>query len=95
MGDMLLTGKKVLVVDDDAKTVELAKLYLSRDGYRVLTSGDGKETPGLSRANHPANHPDILSSSASCCPAPMALRYSASSEKSPTFLSSCLPPVYR
>ena len=38
-----MTGKRVLVVDDDAKTVELVKLYLNRDGYRVLTSQNGIE----------------------------------------------------
>ena len=29
-----MAGKKVLVVDDDVKTVELVRLYLNRDGYR-------------------------------------------------------------
>ena len=48
-----MAGKKVLVVDDDAKTVELVKLYLNRDGYRVLTAGDGNEALRLARENHP------------------------------------------
>ena len=48
-----MSGKKVLVVDDDAKTAELVKLYLSRDGYRVLTAGDGNEALRLARENHP------------------------------------------
>ena len=38
-----MTGKRVLIVDDDRKTVELVKLYLNRDGYRVLTAYDGIE----------------------------------------------------
>jgi DNA-binding response OmpR family regulator len=48
-----MAGKKVLVVDDDVKTVELVKLYLNRDGYRVITSGDGNEALKLARENHP------------------------------------------
>ncbi|MFC2041587.1 response regulator transcription factor [Chloroflexota bacterium] len=45
--------KRVLVVDDDAKTVELVKLYLNRDGYRVLTAYDGVEALRLAREGHP------------------------------------------
>jgi two-component system alkaline phosphatase synthesis response regulator PhoP len=48
-----MTGKRVLVVDDDAKTVELVKLYLKRDGYRVLTAYDGLEALRLAREGHP------------------------------------------
>jgi DNA-binding response OmpR family regulator len=48
-----MTGKKVLVVVDDAKTVELVKLYLNRDGYRVITAGDGNEALRLARENSP------------------------------------------
>ena len=46
-------GKKVLVVDDDVKTVELVKLYLKRDGYRVITAYEGKEALHLARETHP------------------------------------------
>ena len=48
-----MSGKKVLVVDDDVKTVELVKLYLSRDGYRVLAAYDGTEALRLARENRP------------------------------------------
>jgi two-component system alkaline phosphatase synthesis response regulator PhoP len=48
-----VAGKKVLVVDDDVKTVELVKLYLNRDGYRVLTAYDGIEALRLAREGHP------------------------------------------
>jgi DNA-binding response OmpR family regulator len=41
------------VVDDDAKTVELVKLYLNRDGYRVLTANDGVEALRLAQEGHP------------------------------------------
>ncbi len=48
-----MAGKRVLVVDDDVRTVELVKLYLSRDGYRVLTAYDGIEALRLARESHP------------------------------------------
>ena len=48
-----MSGKRVLVVDDDVKTVELVKLYLNRDGYRVLTAYDGNEALKLARENQP------------------------------------------
>jgi two-component system alkaline phosphatase synthesis response regulator PhoP len=51
--EIAMPGKKVLVVDDDTKTVELVKLYLNRDGYRVLTAYDGNEALRLARENHP------------------------------------------
>ena len=48
-----MAGKKVLVVDDDVKTVELVKLYLNRDGYRVITAYDGVQALRLAREAHP------------------------------------------
>jgi len=48
-----MARKRVLVVDDDAKTVELVKLYLNRDGYKVLTAYDGIEALRLARESHP------------------------------------------
>ncbi len=48
-----MASKRVLVVDDDVKTVELVKLYLNRDGYRVLTAYDGIEALRLARESHP------------------------------------------
>jgi len=33
----------VLVVDDERNIVELARLYLAKDGYRVLTARDGAQ----------------------------------------------------
>ena len=48
-----MSNKKVLVVDDDVKTVELVKLYLNRDGYRVITAYDGVEALRLAREAHP------------------------------------------
>jgi two-component system alkaline phosphatase synthesis response regulator PhoP len=48
-----MAGKKILVVDDDVKTVELVRLYLNRDGYRVLTAYDGVEALRIARESHP------------------------------------------
>jgi DNA-binding response OmpR family regulator len=48
-----MAGKKVLVVDDDVKTVELVKLYLNRDGYRVITAYTGTDALQMTRENHP------------------------------------------
>ena len=48
-----MTNRRVLVVDDDAKTVELVKLYLNRDGYKVLVAYDGVEALRLARESHP------------------------------------------
>jgi DNA-binding response OmpR family regulator len=48
-----MAGKKVLVVDDDVKTVELVRLYLNRDGYQVLTAYDGIEALRLTHESCP------------------------------------------
>ncbi|MEP7360098.1 MAG: response regulator transcription factor, partial [Chloroflexota bacterium] len=34
-------NRPILVVDDDAKIVRLVKTYLERDGFTVVTAGDG------------------------------------------------------
>ena len=38
-----MSGQKVLVVDDEEHIVELARLYLSREGYQVEGVGDGSQ----------------------------------------------------
>ena len=48
-----MASKKVLVVDDDVKIVELVKLYLNRDGYHVITAHEGNEALRLARESHP------------------------------------------
>jgi DNA-binding response OmpR family regulator len=48
-----MANKTILVVDDDAKTVELVRLYLERDGHSVLTAYDGVEALRKFRENHP------------------------------------------
>jgi DNA-binding response OmpR family regulator len=48
-----MAGRKILVVDDDVKTVDLVKLYLDRDGFQVLTAYDGIEALRLARESCP------------------------------------------
>lgn len=44
---------KILVVDDDAKVVDVLKLYLNHDGYDVIPAYDGNEALRLARENRP------------------------------------------
>lgn len=48
-----MAGKRILVVDDDTKTVDLVKLYLNRDGYKVLTAYNGTDALRLAREARP------------------------------------------
>lgn len=48
-----MATKKILVVDDDAKTVDLVKLYLERDGHSVITAYDGPTALHSFRENQP------------------------------------------
>ena len=43
----------VLVVDDDSNVLELARLYLERDGHRVVSAGDGSAGLALARVEQP------------------------------------------
>jgi two-component system, OmpR family, alkaline phosphatase synthesis response regulator PhoP len=48
-----MSNKRVLIVDDDVKIVELVKLYLVRDGYHVITAYNGTDALKLARESHP------------------------------------------
>jgi len=48
-----MTRRKILVVDDERKIVELVRLYLEKDGYRVLVAYDGLEALELARQKRP------------------------------------------
>jgi two-component system alkaline phosphatase synthesis response regulator PhoP len=48
-----MNNKRVLIVDDDVKIVELVKLYLARDGYHVITAYNGTDALKLARESHP------------------------------------------
>jgi DNA-binding response OmpR family regulator len=43
----------ILVVDDDRKTVDLIRLYLEKDGYRVLVAHDGLKALEIARGRQP------------------------------------------
>jgi len=43
----------ILVVDDDRKTVDLIRLYLEKDGYRVLVAYEGQTALDLARNRRP------------------------------------------
>src|SRR5215813_477922 len=46
-------SRKILIVDDDHKTVDLLRLYLERDGYQVLAAHDGRQALELTRQRRP------------------------------------------
>jgi DNA-binding response OmpR family regulator len=50
---MEMTKDKILVVDDEKKIVDLLRLYLERDGYRVIAAYDGLEALTLARQGQP------------------------------------------
>ncbi len=52
-GTISLMNRKVLVVDDDKKTVDLVRLYLEKDGYQVLSAYDGQQALELARHKRP------------------------------------------
>ncbi len=52
-GSDSMSGRKVLVVDDEPKIVSLVKLYLEKDGYEVLVADDGKEAVDIARGSNP------------------------------------------
>jgi DNA-binding response OmpR family regulator len=37
-----MTGELILLVDDEPNIIELAQLYLEREGYRIITAANGK-----------------------------------------------------
>ena len=45
--------KKILVVDDEKKIVEILQAYLERDGYQVIAAFDGKTALALALKQHP------------------------------------------
>jgi DNA-binding response OmpR family regulator len=51
---MSLANRKILVVDDDRKIVDLARMYLEKDGYHVIAAYDGRAALELARRERPA-----------------------------------------
>jgi two-component system OmpR family response regulator len=46
-------AKKILVVDDEKKIVDILKAYLERDGYEVIAAYDGQAALELARRHSP------------------------------------------
>ena len=51
--NMPAASQTVLIVDDDPNVVALTRLYLERDGYRVLSAPDGARGLALARQERP------------------------------------------
>src|SRR3972149_11252498 len=49
-----MTGERILIVDDEAHLVELVRLYLERDGFRVESASDGAQGLRLALELRPA-----------------------------------------
>lgn len=49
-----MAAETILVVDDEANIRDLARLYLEKDGYRVVTAVDGQQALDLIRQEPPA-----------------------------------------
>ena len=49
-----MAGERILVVDDEPNIVELAKMYLEQEGYRVESASDGAQALELIQAQEPA-----------------------------------------
>jgi DNA-binding response OmpR family regulator len=48
-----MAHKKILVVDDEKKIVDIVKAYLERDGYRVIVAYDGRLALQMARSEFP------------------------------------------
>lgn len=49
-----MPNETILVVDDEANIRDLARLYLEKDGYKVILAQDGAQALKLIRKNEPA-----------------------------------------
>jgi len=52
-GRLYMVNKKILVVDDEKKIVDLVTAYLERDGYKVIPAYDGKAALDMARSRAP------------------------------------------
>ncbi len=48
-----MENHKILVVDDDVKTVDLIRMYLEREGFQVFVAYDGREALEIARHKRP------------------------------------------
>jgi len=53
MWEDAMPGRKILVVDDETRLVDVLKAYLERDGYKVVAAYNGREALLLARRERP------------------------------------------
>ena len=53
-----MTGKSILVVDDEDDTIELARMVLEFEGYRVFSASNGQDAIDFFKNN--GEKPDLL-----------------------------------
>ncbi len=41
---------RILIADDESEVVELVRLYLEKDGFEILSAGDGITALGIATA---------------------------------------------
>ena len=46
-------SKKILIVDDEVQIVKVVKAYLEKDGFQVVTAGDGQTALSIFHREHP------------------------------------------
>ena len=49
-----MTGQLLLLVDDEPNIIELAQMYLEREGYRIISASDGKDALVAVEKHRPA-----------------------------------------
>jgi two-component system alkaline phosphatase synthesis response regulator PhoP len=49
-----MAGELILLVDDEPSIIQLAQMYLEKEGYRVISVGDGKDALAAVREQRPA-----------------------------------------
>jgi DNA-binding response OmpR family regulator len=52
-GSEVLMTRTILVVDDEKRLRDLVRAYLTQEGFRVVTAGDGQEALFVARAEKP------------------------------------------
>ena len=51
-----MTGELILIVDDEINIIDLARLYLEREGYKTEAAMDGTEALRLTCGTWPLSH---------------------------------------
>jgi DNA-binding response OmpR family regulator len=48
-----MTDELILLVDDEPNIIQLARMYLEREGYRTISAGDGKAALEMIKTRKP------------------------------------------